>query len=1506
MSKWYKIAIGKLVILLLLMSISLSSRATHIYGADLFYTHLSGNTYRITLNVYGDCGGAAFPSLSSASAVVNIFNGNSSAGSVTLALQNPSAGVEVTPVCPSVSSICVSPTSSIPGVKKFVYSNTVNLTSTSTNWRFRFTGAMGTTSAGRSSNLTNISSAGSVVMNLEATLNNTVGTNSSPTYTTIPTPFFCINKAATYNSGTVDANNDSLSYSLVPGLTQTGNVSYLTGYSATAPLATAASTFNFNNTTGQLNFTPNLVQQSLVVYQVSEYRNGVLVGTSMREMTFVVLNNCNNNAPSGAITNASAGTIVNGGTQLDVCKSSGAISFNINPTDLDNDKINITSNGLPVGASYTVTNNTTVSPTGVFTWNLSAVPAGTYNFFLTYLDDGCPLASRQTQAYTIKVLPDPSVSFTLQDSATCTKKAVFSMTPSVSPSPWRLQVMQGTTTLHNFTGVTGTQVDSLSPGSYTIRVKNSDSCFWDTGIVIPPPPPLGIALNVTPPLCHDDTNGVVIVSGVGGKQAFTFAKNTDPYGTVDSFINIGGGFYTFKVKDANECIKDTLISITNPPQITASTNIVKPTCNAFSNGQIDVTAANGVTPYTYALGAGPYSSANTFTGLTSGNYIIKVKDDKSCLLELTVPLPDSLVITASSTVTNILCNGDSTGEVTLIGQGGTTPYKYGIGSNPLTTTNTFNSLPAQTYSFRIEDVNTCFLDTSITLTEPLRVAGVPNITDVLCFGDNTGSITMIGTGGVTPYEYAIGAGPYGAGNTFPLLTAGSYTIHVKDDNGCVRDTVLSITQPTELKFTSALLTDPLCYAGSDGKIDVTATGGVTPYEYALGAGAYSANSTFTGLADGTYSVKLRDNNNCTKDTSVTLTQPTRIVPDVDVNISTCVPLNNGKMTLTATGGTPGYTYALGSSGFSSTNVFTAVASGSYTLSVKDNNDCIIDTNVIMPDSIIVTAQYTTEDITCFNDDDGLISVVAGGGVTPFTYSLNAAAYNSVTNYPNLKPGVYTLSVKDDIGCKKDTTITLTQPQVLKSGLAITNPPCPDTKSGLVVLTPTGGTLPYQHSVDAFPFATPNNFAGLTAGQHRFRTRDQNGCLFDTTITLTEPPSLDYTLTLNDVLCYGDSTGSVEVNGTGGTPGYTYAYGLNPFSNNSLITGISSGPHIIRMQDSKGCTKDSLIFMQQPSPLKSTLKISNPTCEGFADGVVDVAGIHGIAPYTYAANGGAFSANSSLGQLKAGVHTITIKDVNGCTYDTSVTLEGYPVIKYEDLTSKPVSCFGYEDGNIQIVASGGIQPFEYSVGNSQFISENTFRGLLAKEYTITVKDSAGCEKDTTFMVESPEKIVITTKSVPNDCDGYDNTGVIEASVEGGTEPYNYLWSTSPEQSGNSIKGMPNGTYKVTVRDFNECMEEATADIVYNNCCSIFIPDAFTPNNDGLNDKIRILFKGEFKLDIFSIYNRFGEEVFTTNNINGAWDGVWNGVPQNLATYNYYVRGVCGSEPVVYKGTITLIR
>lgn len=1491
------------------------AQASHIYGADLFYTHVSGNTYTITLNAYGDCGsGSVFNSLSSASAEVLRYNGNTLVARDTLLIQSPTGGVEVTPVCPSQinNTRCKVTTSSIPGVMKFVYAKTITLSGTSANWRFRFTGEMVPTQAGRTNSMTNIlvNVTNPSVMNLEATLNNTSAANSSPTYTTIPTPFFCINKAASYNPGAIDPNTDSLDYQLVSGLTATGVVTYLTGYSATSPLAAATGSFGASNSTGQVNFTPNLVQQSLVVHKVSEYRNGVLVGTSMREMTFVVLNNCSNNPPGGKITNNNAGKIDVSGNIIQVCKSAGTVTFNINATDADLHNITVSASGLPAGATYTVTNNGGTTPIGAFSWNVSNVAPGSYNFFITFTDDGCPLSSKQTVAYTVIVLPVPSIAFAITQPATCVSKAIFTMTPSVTPSPWRIQVMQGATTLHNFTNITGVQTDSLSPGSYVLRVTNADTCFKDTAIVIPPPPAIGVSLAITPVTCNNANDAKVVVTASDGKPSYTYTVDGGTLTSNNTFTNQTSGYHTYRIKDANQCVKDTLVQILNPQKVGADIVIKKPPCNFFNSGEIVVTGKNTIAPYTYALGAGAYSSNGTFTSLFSGSHTIHVKDKNNCVLDTVVVLPDSIKVDATIAITHILCNSDSTGSVILNATGGTAPYKYQLLPGTAAANNTFLNLKANTYSFHIEDTNKCYLDTILTLNQPPKLDANIAVTNTLCYGDNTGTVNLTGTGGVNPYTYSLGSGGYGATTLFTGLASGAYTFHIKDNNGCIRDTNIIVDQPAQLSFATMQVTNVLCNGAATGQVTYTATGGVNPYTYAMNAGAYSSSNTYSALSATQYIFRIKDNNNCTKDTTINITQPTRITPQVTIKRSTCTPLDNGAILLNATGGVPGYTYAIGTSAYSSLNSFTSLPTGSYTLHVKDQNQCIKDTVVNVGDSLIINISTNITNALCYDSASGIINISAGGGVPQYKYALDAGSYGNISAFGGLKADTYLVRVIDNIGCTGAVNATVNQPSRIVPSLIVTEPSCFGYNDGNIVVSAIGGTPGYEMTIDNRQPVTIGTLNNIAAGTRTVSVIDINGCWLDTTIKINEPKSMLFKLEVKNLRCNGDTSGTILIDGTGGTPPFMYAYDQQPFVAQPILISVKAGSRVIKMRDAKGCIKDTTVVLTEPAPLLITSPlIVNPTCEGYPDGSVKVYGNGGVQPYSYRANSEAYNSSNFMDGLKEGVNVISIKDANNCTYDTTIILEGYPHIIFDDIQAIPVNCYSGNDGKIIINASGGIQPLAYNLEGKQPGTNPVIDSLSAGKYIIRITDSAGCIKDSAVTIESPDKIEITTKTTPNDCEGFDDGGSLEADVTGGTPGYSYTWSTQPEQYNYRISGIPNGSYKVIITDANNCTDSAVALVEYDNCCKLFIPDAFTPNRDGLNDIMRVRFKGDFELKVFAIYNRFGERVFQTSNMQDGWNGMYKGTNADIGTYNYYVEGMCGNggkKEVFQKGTITLIR
>jgi len=710
MNKRVPAFLRRLSLIAMLLIFSGKMYATHIFGADLFYTYVADSTYTVTLVIYGDCSSAVFSTLSSSVPEIDVYNGDDEFTSINLDIQDPISGVEVTPVCAGKadSTTCTDPSYTIPGITKFVYKGNVTLTGTSSVWRFQFSGVLISSSAGRSSSITNIESPGTSIIQLVDTLNNTTGTNSSAVYTTIPTPFFCLDIPANFNPGAVDPNSDSLAFYLVDGQDAAvgGPVTYISPYTAEAPLATSAGTFSFNGFTGQLSFTPNMIQRSLVVYNVEEYRAGVLVGTTQREMSCVVLGACTNVPPVGAITSATSGTLVDS-TKLEVCSTSGPFTFHINPINTDSNTITITYAGLPAGATYTITNNNTLSPTSVFSWNTTGIVPGNYTFFITFQDNGCPLSSTQTIAYTIAVLPLPSVSFT-QVSNTCTGKAIVSIAPG-GGTPYTISLLQDGTTLQTFTAATAAITDSLAPGTYTIHSVNADSCTTDTTVTFTVPPPMAIvAADTINATCEGFADGAVTLHVTNGTPPYSYSQNGAPSITTNNFTGLLPNTYSYIITDNNGCVVDTSVTLTGYPHIIlGNLSHTDPTCYGFANGSISFSASGGVAPLIYDInGTGPHPTG-IFDSLGAGTYIIHITDSKGCTKDTAVDIHQADSLGVSYAVTPNDCEGNISGSVTVNVTGGTPPYVYTWSNGASPTTPALTDLTNGTYSVLISDADNC-------------------------------------------------------------------------------------------------------------------------------------------------------------------------------------------------------------------------------------------------------------------------------------------------------------------------------------------------------------------------------------------------------------------------------------------------------------------------------------------------------------------------------------------------------------------------------------------------------------------------------------------------------------------------------------------------------------------------------------------------------------------------------------------------------------------------------
>jgi gliding motility-associated-like protein len=1072
-------------ILVLLVCIQTITKATHIFGGELTYQHISGNNYRFNLTIYADCAGnpTLLNNLYNALPIIERFNGTSSVDNFNLALV-PGSGVEVTPVCPgqAANTTCANPSGgTVVGIREFKFTGTKNLNGTSANWKFVFWGDLNINNnrTGRSSNITNINQSsvcggtGTSVMAFEATLNNVAGPNNSALFTTIPTPFHCINKPQSYNQGAVDADvTDALSFSLTQGID--GNqqslpycfVQYVGAYSYLNPLASAAGTFNFNATTGQLNYTPNVTQNSLVVIKVTETRNGVVVGTTMREMTFVVIPNCNNTPPGGVIGTVSTG-FIDSLTNIYVCKNATNLVFTIPALDVDNNNINVTYAGLPTGASLNIANNNTSAPTitGTYPMPAGGYVLGNYTFFVTYEDDGCPLTSKQTVAYTIHVISSPNIA-TTNTQPTCSNGNVGSINVTATNGTPGYQY-----TVNNGTFGTNNQFNNLAPGSYTVQIKDAQGCTITSNIsLLPPPTPIITNLVKTSASCVPgcDANITITATTPSGTTLTYSSNNGSTYQASNVIGNLCVGTYTIAVKDGVGCSTTSIVSIVNPPapnitSLTSNPATCVPGCDGTITNIIASSSSGG--PYTYSINGGTFQAANSFTGLCVGSYTIAVKDAAGCTATSAVnvgspPLPIFNAITSVTASCIPGCDGQFT-NVSATSAAGGLQYKLNIGG-VYQTSGTFNGLCTGSYTIYAKDASGCTKTTVANITtQPNPSINSVTTTKASCIPgcDGTIAVTAAGALGLS-INYQINTNPVQIGSGFGGLCVGNYTITVKDTKGCTSTSAATIVKESNPIITTSTGTNITCFGKNDGKITITATG-TGAITYALNPGGIvNATGAFNNLTPNTYTVGIVDAKGCTNSAAFNILEPGLLAFNtVTHRDKTCENQNNGAITVTIFGGTNPITYSLNGANNNTNGQFVQLADGNYTVVVTDANNCSIQTQVtILPPLNPLKISTTFKEIPCDGTNlDGWAEVTATAGNPPYSYFWNTIPQQNTPRIENLFAGQFIITVVDAFGCDQVDTVLLRDPSYCCTNLFIPNAFTPNddlTNDKLIIKTDT--------------------------------------------------------------------------------------------------------------------------------------------------------------------------------------------------------------------------------------------------------------------------------------------------------------------------------------------------------------------------------------------------------------------------------------------------------------------
>lgn len=998
----------------------------------------------------------------------------------------------------------------------------------------------------------------------------------------------------------------------------------------------------------------------------------------------------------------------------------------------------------------------------------------------------------------------------------------------------------------------------LSAGTYTITVTDQRGCTETAIATVTEPGVLSGNISASTynggfnVSCFGASNGTVTITGTSGTPGYTYLWDDAGATTGNTLSNVPAGTYNVTITDNNGCTFQTGITLTQPNALVASiSNSVNVLCFGQSSGSAIASAAGGVGPYNYQWNSNPPQFNASAQNLPAGNYTVTITDSNGCTDtdNITITQPNA-ALSATTSQTNVLCFGESTGVASVNVSGGTPNYTYSWNTNPVQTTSSISGLTAGSYQVIITDNNGCSITRTVVITQPVAPlsASITSTTNVNCFNQSTGSATVQANGGTAGYSYTWNTNPVQNGPVASGLSAGTYIVTVSDNNGCTTTAQATINQPAApLSLTLINQQNINCFGQSTGTAVVAATGGTTSYAYSWNTNPPTNSAVLSGVPAGTYQATVTDANGCTAQLSVTLTQPASPLQASITNIQQvlCFGQSTGSATVTASGGTADYTYLWNDPSAQTTATATGLAAGSYSVLVTDANGCTgtVNVTITQPQSALSGSITAQTNVDCFGNASGAATVIGSGGSGSYSYIWTPGGQTTST-VNGLLAGVYSVSIFDNNGCATpfQVVVNITQPA---TGLManLTSPTvvggwniaCNGDATGSINLDVSGGSGNYTYTwFEANGDTTyTQNLNDLIAGVYTVVIGDDNECTLTQSITLTESDEIDFTFEMTPSLCFGDNEGTLSVNVFGGTPAYGYEWeGPNGFTatNQTSFTQLFGGIYEMTVTDANGCEFYSPVTVTQPEDLVLELDdISlypgdwNVSCWNSSDGSIDINAFGGTPEYNFVwqgPNNPFFATTQNVSNLAGGTYEVIIIDANNCIENLFIDVVAPDSVYIElDAFQFPggaeLSCVGASDGSITSIVEGGTPDYSYNwsgpAGFPGAITPN-LSGLPEGTYVLEITDNNGCISQVAVRIDPPDSLLVDVFS-PTYFGGFNiscagsSTGSIELFIDGGVPGYTVSW-TGPENFSSTDVNIGNliaGEYCATVADLNGCEE-----------------------------------------------------------------------------------------------------
>ncbi len=1056
---------------------------------------------------------------------------------------------------------------------------------------------------------------------------------------------------------------------------------------------------------------------------------------------------------------------------------------------------------------------------------------------------------------------------------------------------------------------TGSMLNNVGAGTYTVTATDASGCTATASVVIGPGNVLTLTPTVTHVSCFGGSNGAVNIAVSGGTGTVNYAWNPAA-GNVQNRTNAVAGSYSVTATDGGGCTASVSATVTQPAQLTVTGNVTHATCT--STGSVTSGTGGGTPGYTYTWNTTPVQSTASAGNLSGGTYTLTVTDANSCTASAAFvvnPAPNAPTVTL--TPNQVLCFGQSNGSITSSVSNGTPGFSYQWSTVPTQTNATASNLTTGAYSVTVRDANNCTTSASATISQPNQLAVSATSTQVMCFGQSTGSASAIVTGGTGNATFSWNTTPVQSTATASNLPAGSYTVTVTDANSCTATASTSVSQPTTAVTATATSTNVMCFGAATGTTTVAASGGTAGYTYLWNTNPTQTSSTLVNRVAGVYTITVTDNNGCTATASTTISQP---ASPVTVSITLSAPLCFGQPSATATavatGGTGSHNFVWNSTPPQNTATATNLPAGNYTVTATDANNCSSSASVsIAPAPTALTTTISHNDVLCFGASTGSVTVVASGSYGSYTYLWNSTPQQTSASASQLPAATYTVTVTDLQGCTATASDVVTQPATpISVSATAVDVLCFGDATGSATAVGVGGTGTINYVWSTTPAQNTATAVALVAGSYTVTATDVNTCSQTAQVTINQPaaPLLASQVTTN-VLCHGNSTGAIQVIASGGTAAYNYQWSVTPTVNAANAIGLVAGMYSVTVTDANGCSVGiQNMVVAEPTALNIATLATNVSCPNHGDGRVMATVTGGVNPYTYSWNNGHTLPDNN--NLNGGVYSLQLTDANGCTASASDVVIELPGVSLTGNATN-VLCFPLKNGAVDVTATSSFMPLQFEWSN--YAASEDISALDTGSYTVTVTDAHNCKAEQSFQISNDE--VFSMNASP-DTVTIDLGQTVQLNVAATSSSLGSVqWLPSNGLNCNDCfnpvsSAIDDITYTVNGVDINGCT--ATDEIVVKVIPKyvLFVPNAFTPNGDGNNDFFEVFGNKEaWKQFHVALFNRWGEKVYESENMNFKWDGSFkSGIVPGVYIYTVKVVYLDNYTDKMYKGSVTLLR